>query len=277
VTGSIGVGLGIYPGQWWAKLAPLALSPSVALGDSEQTVAHLKTTYGRIYDFVMMEVWGGRKLEMQLYQRYRVSTTASEAQPDIHENAITTISQNRIVYRPIFTSPITLLLNYEGDRNVNDPAVLPDAAPWADKETYLSTLQWLMRWNDKFTTRSTATGTLEHTTNTYTLVDSTTNRYEQTDHTLYSAYAEFQIRIYPLAEVSALYIYQTSGVKRWFGSGNGGYEAWEILPAAGVIWRMGDKAYLDGSFTYDYRYCMAGSACTSLSTVLPHLYFTMNL
>jgi hypothetical protein len=276
VTGSIGAGVGIYPGQWWPTLAPLAFSPSVAIGDSEQSVANLKTTYSRTYDFVGLEVWGGRKLEMQLYQRYRVTTTASDSEPNVHESEVDTILQNRIVYRPIFTSPIMLLLNYEGDRKLNDPTLIASAGPWSDKKTYLSELQWLMRWNQTFTTRSTAMGTLEQTADMYVL-NSATSGYDASDHSLYSAYGEFQIRIYPLAEVSALYVYQTSGVKRWFGSGTGAYEAWELLPAAGVIWRMGDKAYLDGSFTYDYRYCMAGTACASLSSVLPHLYFTMNL
>ncbi len=276
VTGSIGAGLGIYPGQWWAKLAPLALSPSVAVGDSEQSVAGVKTTYNRIYDFVVLEVWGGRKLEMQLYQRYRVTTTASVAQPDSHDSATTTILLNRIVYRPIFTSPVTLLLNYEGDRGVNDPTLIADAGPWWNKETYQSTLQWLMRWNQVFTTRSTATGTLEHTSDFFAQ-DPVTSEYQPADHSKYSTYGEFQIRIYPLADVSALYIYQTSGVSRWFGSGAGAYEAWEFEPAAGVIWRVGDKMYLDAQFSYDYLYCMSGTACAPVSRVLPHLYFTMNL
>jgi hypothetical protein len=276
VTGSMGAGLGIYPGQWWAKLAPLALSPSVAVGDSESTVTGNKTTYGRLYDFVVMEVWGGRKLEMQLYQRYRVTTASTVAQPDPHETETTTILQNRIVYRPIFTSPITLLLNFGRDRNVNDPTLISNAGPWSTKDTYQGTLQWLMRWNPKYTTRATATGTLERAAD-YFAPDSNTGEWLPADHSKYSAYGEFQIRIYPLPEVSALYIYQTTGVTRWFGSGVGAFEAWEIQPAGGTIWRVGDKMYLDAQFTYDYLYCMSGSACSGTSRVLPHLYFTMNL
>jgi len=276
VTGSIGAGLGIYPGQWWTKLAPLALSPSVAVGDSEATETGKKTTYGRIYDFVVLEVWGGRRLEMQLYQRYRVTTASTEAQPDSHDTATSTILQNRIVYRPIFTSPITLLLNYGRDRNVNDPTLISNAGPWSTKETYQSTLQWLMRWNQKFTTRTTATGTLEHAADFFA-PDSLTGEYLPADHSKYSAYGEFQVRIYPLPEVSALYIYQTTGVTRWFGSGAGAFEAWEIQPAAGTIWRVGDKMYLDAQFSYDYLGCMSGIACSGTSRVLPHLYFTMNL
>jgi len=57
------------------------------VGDSEETVTGKKTTYGPHLRLVVMEVWGGRKLEMQLYQRYRVTTVSTEVQPDSHETA----------------------------------------------------------------------------------------------------------------------------------------------------------------------------------------------
>jgi hypothetical protein len=267
VTGSVGAGLGIYPGQWWPKLAALAFSPSVAVGDSEQSVDDLKTTYDRTYDFVILEVWAGRKLEMQLYQRYRYTTTGEDA----HQNAVTTILQNRLVYRPIFTSPITLLVNYEGDRTLN----LASLGGWADKQTYQNMLEWLMRWNQTLTTRTRALGSLERTSNFYTEVG---DAQIQSDHSKYSAGGELQFRLYPLAEVAALYIYQTTGVTRWFGTGTGAYEAWEIMPAAGVIWRMRDKIYLDARVNYDYLTCIsAATACVPVSSILPHLFFTMNL
>jgi hypothetical protein len=212
---------------------------------------------------------------MQLYQRYRVTTTEGGGQPNSHESATTTILQNRIVYRPIFTSPITLLLNYGRDGGINDPTLIANAGPWWTKQTYQGTLQWLMRWNQTFTTRTTATQTLEHATDFFAQVNS--GEWLPADHSKYSTYGEFQIRIYPLPEVSALYIYQTTGVTRWFGSGVGSFEAWEIQPAGGTIWRVGDKMYLDAQFSYDYLGCMSGISCSSVSRILPHLYFTMNL
>jgi hypothetical protein len=261
VTGSIGAGLGIYPGQWWTPLGPLAFSPSVAVGDSEQTVTGNKTTYGRIYDFVMMEVWGGRKLEMQLYQRYRVTTDSTVAQPDPHESANHhhPAEPHRLPTHLYLADYLAAQLRTRS--GINDPTLIANAGPWWTKQTYQGTLQWLMRWNQTFTTRTTATGTLEHAAD-YFAPDSNTGEYLQADHSKYSAYGEFQIRIYPLPEVSALYIYQTTGVTRWFGSGVGAFEAWEIQPAGGTIWRVGDKMYLDAQFTYDYLYCMSGSACS---------------
>jgi hypothetical protein len=298
LNGSFSAGLGIYPGQWYPTLGPMAVSPSVAVGASDSSSivpASMSKSYSRTYDFVVLEVWAGRKLEMQLYQRYRFQTAGEYAQ----DAGSKTILQNRVVYRPIFTSPIILLANYERDRTANDPTKIPDAPPWALKETYQDSLQWYMRWTPIVTTRLTASGSLEHTENTFqpqgsttsTLATSTTSTTTAAagsgntaimmpyDHSQYSAGFEAQLRLYPLPDVSALYIYGTAGFLRWFGSGDGAYPAWEFLPAGGVIWRMHDKLYLDAEVTYDYLYCipMQGTSCSSTSAIVPHLYFTMNL
>jgi hypothetical protein len=272
VTGSIGGGLGIYPGQWWPKLAPLGLQPSLAVGDSESTVNEVKTTYDRVYDFVGTEVWAGRRLEMMLYQRYRFTKTGSDA----HDNGSMLIFQNRIVYRPIFTSPITLLINYAGERNPNDLATNPTAAPWATKQSYQNTLQWLMRWNQILTTRATLYGTMEYIENTFT-ADANGSKTVPYHHSKYSFGGELQFRVYPLADVSALYIYQSTGILRWFCNGTDAYDAWQFIPAAGVIWRLGDKLYLDAHFNYDRLNCTSGDTCSTTTKISPYLYFTMNL
>lgn len=273
-TGSMGAALGIYPGQWWARLGPLALVPSVAVGDQEQSSDGVKTGYDRFYDYVISEVWAGRKLEVQLYQRYRLATTAADG----HDNGSLTILQNRIVYRPVFTSPITLLVNYEGDRLPIDPTQVTSDDPWMLKRTYQGTLQWLMRWNQLFTSRTQAIGSLERTSNYYTQ-DPNTKTYLAVDHAKYSGYGELELRFYPLPDVSALFIFQRTGVTRWHCAGSDAFEAWEFIPAAGLIWRVGDKMYLDGRVSYDQLYCMSGAAtaCSNSATILPHVYFTMNL
>jgi hypothetical protein len=280
VTGTIGGALGIYPGQWWPKLGPLAFSPSIAVGDSEKSVDFVKTEYGRVYDFVGSEVWAGRKLELSFYQRYRYTLAGFDA----HESDSTTVLQNRIVYRPIFTSPITLLANYEGDRKLN--VDIPNAGPWSNKSTYQNTLEWLNRWSQVFTTRTRAYGNLEHTTNTYTSStdSSLVTTYTPSNHDKYSLGGEVQFRFYPLADVSALYIYATTTFYRIFCNGgelssNDSFQAWQLFPATGVIWRLGDKIYLDGHFNYDYLHCMSGAytACTTTAKISPYVYFTMNL
>jgi hypothetical protein len=41
---------------------------------------------------------------------------------------------------------------------------------------------------------------------------------------------------------------------------------------------MRDKIYLDARVNYDYLTCIsAATACVPVSSILPHLFFTMNL
>ncbi|MGD0837388.1 MAG: DUF6599 family protein [Polyangia bacterium] len=282
ITGSIGAALGLYPGQWFAKLGPLALVPSVSVGDQEESKNGARIQYNRVYNYIASEIWAGRRLEMQLYESYRLTNVATPVDADVHDNGSITILQNRIVYRPVFTSPITLLANYERDRTPIDPTQLTisNGNYWMLKDTYQDTLQWLMRWNRVFATRTQLIGTLEDTSNYYTQ-DPSTNLWEEHDHNKYSGYAELELRFYPLANVSALFIFQRMGVTRWHCSGTStdAFEAWEFIPVTGVIWRAGDRMYLNGTFTYDHLGCMSGSAsaCANTTTITPYVYFTMNL
>ena len=272
--GTVGGSLGIYPGAWLPALAPLALVPSVAIGNGEHSTDTVKTQYSRVYDYVGNEVWAGRKLELSLYQRYRYTTTG----PAAGQNATMTVLQNRIVYRPIFTSPITLLVNYEGDRSrdVSPPTYEPGL--WAETQNHSDMLEWLMRWNQLLTTRARLKGGLEHTSGTF-VKDPSTQVSTSANHSKYSYGGELQIRLYPLPDVSALYIYVSTEYKQWDSRGDGAYTAWELLPMGGVIWRLGDKLYLDGHFYYDYLYCLSGvaPACTTTGKILPYVFFTMNL
>jgi hypothetical protein len=275
MTGTIGGSLGIYPGQWWPKLTPLALVPSLTVGDAESSSsAGVKTTYDRVHDYVANEVWAGRKLEMALYQRYRYTTTG----PDQGENASTTMLTNRIVYRPVFTSPITLRANYQGDRSLNDPALVTgDVGPWAAKQSEANELEWLMRWSQFITTRAKLKLGYEHTSNV--VVTDATGKSTSADHTRYVYGGELQVRFYPLEDVSALFIYLSTEYRQHDQSGDGAYTAWEILPEGGVIWRLGDKLYLYAKLPLDYVHCLStvGTACTTTSKFVPYLYFTMNL
>jgi hypothetical protein len=267
VQGSIGGSLGFYPGAWLARLAPLALVPSVAVGDGESSTDEVKDQYSRVYDYVVTEVWAGRKLEVSLYQRYRYT----ESGPRAETNASTTVLLNRIVYRPIFTSPVTLLVNYQGDRARD----LTTGAPWSETQTHADQLEWLMRWSQLLTTRVRLKGGLEHAEGTF-VVDAQTQVATPTDHSKYTYGGELQFRFYPLADISALFIYVSNEWRQIDLRGNGAYTAWEIIPTGGIIWRLGDKLYLDGHAFYDYTHCLSGT-CTNTARFQPYLLFTMNL
>jgi hypothetical protein len=185
-----------------------------------------------------------------------------------------------------------LLVNYEGDRMPNtDLRILnAGAGPWANKQVHQDTLEWLMRWNQVLTTRARLKGGLERTSEMYTLVNvepnpvddtnkSQTTTVQSANYTQWTYGGELQLRFYPLEDVAALYIYQTTEW-RWIDkSGDGANRAWNLLPSAGIIWRLGDKLYLDGHVNVDYLHCMSGAAtaCSTRTNVTPYVYFTMNL
>ena len=182
------------------------------------------------------------------------------------------------MYRPIFTSPITLLVNYEGDRKRDVLAPSYDAGPWAETQTHSDMLEWLMRWNQVFTTRTRLKGGIEYTSGTF-VSDPNTQVNTPANHSKYSYGGEIQLRLYPLADISALYVYVSTEYKQWDMRGDGAYTAWELIPMGGVIWRLGDKLYLDGHFNYDYLHCTSGdaTACTTTAKISPYVFFTMNL
>ena len=275
VQATIGGGLGIYPGQWSKLLGPAAIQPTVSISDNETSVDQDKTQYNRIYRFDNRAVWAsGGKFDLELYQLHQVAVTAQ----DHHENAIQTLSQNRFVYRPIFSSPITLRLNYQDTRSLNDPS-LGTGPPWADQTLYQGILQWLMRWNRVLTTLSTFTFDITDTSN-FANKDVQTLLVTWYSNRQYQVGPEEEFRFYPLKEAATLYLYQRDGVFSWFGHGDGMTDGISFYVAAGSIWRMGDKIYLDGGVQYDQLSCLShpiGSACVGVSRLTPRLYLTVNL
>jgi len=282
-TGSIGGSLGIYPGQWWQKLGPLAFVPSLAVGNAEGSALGAKTKYSRVYDWVATEVWGGQALEVALYQRYRYTNTGSDA----HRDTNMLVLQNRIVYRPIYTSPITFLINFQGDRNFNDRTQVPETVgPWASTQNHSDSVQWLMRWNQVLTTRVWLKFGLEKTDQVYSAGKDGAGTSQ--DHSKYTYGGELQFRLYPLEDIAALYIYQSTEWRNIYQTTDLPsdadrfrlrYTAWQILPSAGVIWRLGDKLYLDAHFNIDYLRCTSGdrTACVTSTKLAPYMYFTMNI
>jgi len=296
VQASIGGGLGIFPGQWSKLLAPAAIQPTVSISDNEASADQqrtgstqyvlTKTQYNRVYRFDNRAVWAsGAKWDLELYQLHSVTVTATPTAPANHESAIQTQLQNRIVYRPLFSSPITLRLNYQDASSLNDPSLGGPPGSWAEQTLYQGILQWLMRWNRILTTLSTYTFDITDTSN-FLNKDPSTLRVTAYNNRQYQTGPEIEFRFYPLQEAAALYLYQRDGMFRWFGHGDGASNAISYYVAVGSIWRMGDKIYLDAGVQYDGLRCLlpncpAGSvstmACTTVSRITPRLYLTVNL
>ena len=278
VQATIGGALGIFPGQWLKLLAPAAIQPTVSIADNETSVDQIKTQYNRVYRFDNRAVWAsGGKFDLELYQLHQEAVTAQ----DHHKNATQTLLQNRIVYRPLFSSPITLRLNYQDTRTrYDDPSYGSSVGSWGDQTLYQGILQWLMRWSQLLTTLSTFTLDITDTGN-FLNKDPATLLVTAYNNRQYQVGPEEEFRFYPLKEAATLYLYQRDGVFRWFGHGDGTSNAISYYVAAGGIWRMGDKIYLDGGVEYDNLTCLsqptAGSACLAVSRIVPRLYLTVNL
>lgn len=275
---SVGAGLGIYPGQWWKVLAPAALEPQISIGNSETTENQTKTIFSRVYRYENRAVWIGQgKWDVELYQLRQTTV----AQDDRHETDRITQLRNRLVYRPVPESPITLRLNYLDTKGLNDPEKGAPANSRFDRANYEGVLEWMMRWNRVLTTRSRAN--FVTTVNSNVLYkDATTGAVSFFDGTQYQAGPDIEFRFFPLQEVAALYIFQRDGLYRLFGNGEGAMDALSFFVEAGTIWRLGDKIYLDGAIRYDGTSCLSqpktGEAtCTDAGRLTPRVYLTVNL
>jgi hypothetical protein len=273
---SVGGSLGIFPGQWWKVLAPAALEPQVSVGNTETTDNKTKTVFSRIYRYENRAVWIGQgKWDVELYQ-LRQTTLAQE---DRHETNRITQLRNRLVYRPVPESPITLRLNYLDTKGLNDPDKGAPQNSHQDTKNYESVLEWMMRWNRVLTTRTRANFVAAVNSNVLSK-DNDTGLVSYISDTQYQAGPDIEFRFFPLQEVAALYLFQRDGLFRWFGNGSGSVEALSFFAEAGTIWRVGDKIYLDGAFRYEGSTCLsqkAGTTCRGSGLLTPRVYLTVNL
>jgi hypothetical protein len=285
---AVGGTLGIYPGQWWAPATPVVVEPRVSVSNDERADQDLKTQLVRQYRFDDRAVYAGAgKLELEFYQLYQIS---NEGQ-DQHATETKTELRNRIVFRPIFTSPITLRLNYLRVRSLNDAssllalrqlaalsgagAAIVMPADWADRRNYETILEWLMRWNKNITTRTRAIGGLGQTFDFLTK-DAKTQQFIVQDFSQYRAGGELELRFFPLADTAALYVFQRDGAFRLFGFGDGATEAVQFYVAGGTIWRIGDQLYLDTEVIYRQSVCLE-QPCNTTKAVEPRMLLTVNL
>jgi hypothetical protein len=286
---TIGGTLGIYPGQWWVPASPVVIEPRVSVSNDEKADEDLKTSLVRQYRFDNRAVYAGSgKLELEFFQLYQVS---NEGQ-DQHPTETRTELRNRVVFRPIFISPITLRVNYLQVRSLNDPAglltlrqiaalagssgtVIAVPADWANRKNYEAILEWLMRWNKTITTRIRAIGGLGRTIDFLTK-DDKTHAPKVQDFDQYRGGGELELRFFPLQDTAALYVFQRDGAFRLFGFGDGAMEAVQFYVAGGTIWRVGDNLYLDGEVIYRQTVCLE-EGCMTAKAVEPRLLFTVNL
>ena len=199
---------------------------------------------------------------MTLYQRYRYTTTG----PIAHENA-----SHDGAAEPHRLPPHLHLADHPARQLRGRPqpqrlgADPTPSAPWAEKQIHQDQLEWLMRWNQVLTTRAAPQGRLR--AHLRHLRRSTQRRCARTDGQLTrstptaASCSSASIRWRTFRRSTSTSAPSTSSTTS---SGDGAYTAWELIPAGGVIWRLGDKLYLYGHVHYDYVHCLSGvaTACT---------------
>jgi hypothetical protein len=273
--GSAGAGLGIYPGQWFSRLSALAIEPAFSVSSEEQAFDTAKLKNARTYDLLSLEVYAGQKLELELYQRYWFSQDGK--QQEVYQKNL--MSRNTMIWRPRPTSPITFAYSYLEGRTKNDPSLMgfvgDPISPWSLTTNQEARIEWLNRWSKKITTRIRMKGT-KGLTKDVVVKDSATGSMSVYNYTQYVVGGDIESRLYPFDGTSSMYAYQRFGAFRSIGYDLGSKESWFYAPMAGMIFRMGDRMYLEWQVSYDLESCIAG-ACKPVSRLDPRLTLTVNL
>ena len=271
LKGSFTGALGIYPGQWWAALAPMVIEPRYSVSEDSQTEEDLQKVLERVYRLDNRAVWTGTVLALELLQLYQESRSAE----DQHEDERRLELRNRIVYRPVPSSPITLRVNHLEEWTLNDQAVLPGAPAWGEQTNDELVLEWLRRWSAVVTSQIRASGVRATTTDLLKAaalpLPSSVQTFVQDRLGL-----ELELRLFPLDDAARLYILQRDGVFWLSGDGAGAVERVDFYAGAGAIWVAGAKAYLDVDVLYRRLTCLA-QPCTPAQPLEARLYLTFNL
>ncbi len=263
--------LGIYPGQYWKPLIPVVLVPRYSVANTEQADDGIKTLFFRSHRFDNRAVYAGlRKFEVESYQLYEFAVAGEDRLRQARKLEL----RNRVIYRPIYVSPITFRYDHVGQRARNDLDLDPDAPGWAHQTTDEGIVEWLMRWTRSFTTKLRS-GYLHARTRDQLVAGANPGDAPTLQHFLqHRISGETELRY--LTRDARLYLVQRNRVYRWFGHGEGAADSVVFEIAGGLIWMVSDKIYLDSELTYRQTHCFGG-LCTRSKVLEPRVFFTFNL
>lgn len=266
--GSLGVELQVFPGQWIRALTPVLLDTRYSVAADDRTEGGLRTLLQRTHRIDNRFIYAGtEKWELELYQVYEVPLSG----PDEQRIGRRTELGNRITYRPVFASPITLRLDYTALETPNDTTAVPTAPLLGSQTTYEGALEWLMRWTRAFTTKLKATYS-HGLTRDYAPTGST----EVKSFTQDRAGPELELRYLLAKENSSLYLVQRNDYYRLFGDGTGYSAGAGFDVSMGIIWTVGDNVYLDSEVAYHRLNCF-NQVCAPVSTLEPRLLLSARL
>jgi hypothetical protein len=281
---SVTAELGIYPGEYWSSLTPVAEIPRFSIANSDRSEDGLRTLHRRSYRLDNRFVYAGQeRVELELYQLHETAVIG----PDEDLDARKLEFRQRLVYRPIFISPITLRYNHGRKKARNDLTVAPEAPAFSRVFTNETWLEWLMRWSRLFTTQLRAVYSYDITRDMAAGQSDESSEGENAYSTrrtadLPAALSFVQQRVGGEAEVrlrprgDELYLVQTNGFYYLFGQGEGAARAWVYDIGLTAIWMIDEMLYLDSEVVFRQTACISG-ACTDTVALEPRMLLTFNL
>jgi len=262
--------LGIYPGEYWALLTPIAVIPRFSIANSDTSEDDIHTLRFRSYRFDNRAVYAGQeRVELEFYQLYETAVSG----PDSLLEARKLEFRQRLVYRPIFKSPITLRYNHGRKQSRNDLTIAPEAADFSRVTTNETWLEWLMRWTRMFTTQLSFVYSHDRTR------DMVAEELSEGNTSILSFIqqrvgSETEIRIRSRGD--ELYLIQANGLYYLFGNGEGASKAVVYDIGISAIWMINEMLYLDSQIVYRQTVCLVG-ACTDNITLEPRMFLTVNM
>ncbi len=275
-NGTISGQLGIYPGEWHARLAPVVIDTRYSMGEearSERRVGRALTREGlhRLHRVDnRMSYVGTGAWELELREIYEVSRDGETQEQDSQRMEL----RNRLVLRPTHASPITLRLDYVDEMSLNDLLVDSGIQRWGKQRIYEGALEWLMRWDRRWTTKVKTTYTVNDTLHQLQ-VDEVTGTGTLQDYTQQQVKPEIEVRFLMQRDSGAFFLVQRDRAFRMFGS-RGAVESigWDI--SLGVIWSEADNLYLDAEIAYRQTECL-DHPCTPIKMLQPRILLTAKL
>jgi hypothetical protein len=248
----------------------VAVIPRLSVANTDKSEGDIRTVGQRSYRFDNRAVYAGQeRVELELYQLHETAVTGADSDLEARRLEL----RQRVVYRPIFISPITLRYNYGHKKSRNDQQIAPGAPDFNRVVSNEVWLEWLMRWTRLFSTQLREVYSHDRTR------DLAAEKNEKIDESVLSFIqkrvgTEAIVRVHPTD--GTLSLIQMNRVYYLFGSGLGAAKAVAYDIGVSVIWMIKQMLYLDSEVTFRQTHCIGG-ACSDQATLEPRMLLTFNM
>lgn len=270
-SASVAGQLWVNPGEWWSPLTPVFVDARYSYAKESGATAGIRVNDDRIQRFDNRMSYNGLgKWELALQQAWQV---AHAGETQIRRGDRLEL-RNRVTFRPVHPSPITLRVDLVREKSRNDQAQLAGAPTWGWHDSVDTSLYWLMRWNTRFTTKLEADYTFDD------LRDVMQPGTGATAATLVTGQQHLvrpwlELRYLLQSETGSLFLVQRDRATRTL-TDSGTAESWGAEASLGIIWVYSDNVYLDGEVAYRQTFCVS-APCSATRVLEPRVLLTAKL